>query len=311
MRPKFIILLFAFISLQTFAQGISVTDTVPISSPLLFGDANGVYFQTGKTASVGKVSINGEEKFIPIKDGKAYLTDELSFAGNLFYVGASDGSQLIHISKNKDGGHRIKQIPLWLSVVPPLLAIILALIFKEVIISLFMGIWSGAFIAGGLRLDSIYYFISSIFNVVKEFVIDALNDRGHISVIVFSLLIGGMVAIISKNGGMVGVVNVLTKYAKSAKSSQLVTWFLGIAIFFDDYANTLIVGNTMRPVTDKFRVSREKLSYIVDATAAPVAAIAFITTWIGAELGYIDDGLQQIGLDTQLTPYGVFKPICC
>ncbi len=306
MRPIITILLFAIFTIQTFAQGESVTDTSLIGSPVLNSDANGVYFQSGKSTNFGEVSINGDAQYLPIVDGKAYLTDEISFAGSMFYIEATQGSQLTHISKKKDGRHRIKQIPLWMSVIPPLLAIILALIFKEVIISLFIGIWSGAFIAGGLRLDSFYYFIASIFNVVKEFVIDALNERGHISVIVFSLLIGGMVAIISKNGGMVGVVNVLTKYAKSAKSSQLVTWFLGIAIFFDDYANTLIVGNTMRPVTDKFRVSREKLSYIVDATAAPVAAIAFITTWIGAELGYIDDGLQQIGLDTRLTPYGVF-----
>ncbi len=85
----------------------------------------------------------------------------------------------------------------------------------------------------------------------------------------------------------------------------MATWFLGIAIFFDDYANTLIVGNTMRPVTDKLRISREKLAYIVDSTAAPIAAIAFITTWIGAELGYIQDGVNAIpGLDASV--YGIF-----
>ena len=104
---------------------------------------------------------------------------------------------------------------------------------------------------------------------------------------------------------MSGVVNRLSEYAKSRRSGQLVTWFLGIAIFFDDYANTLIVGNTMRPVTDKLRISREKLSYIVDSTAAPVAAIAFVTTWIGAELGYIQDGVKVIsGLDASV--YQIF-----
>jgi Na+/H+ antiporter NhaC len=86
-----------------------------------------------------------------------------------------------------------------------------------------------------------------------------------------------------------------------------VTWLLGIAIFFDDYANTLIVGNTMRPVTDRFRISREKLAYLVDSTAAPVAAIAFVTTWIGAELGYIDSGLQVLrDFPFTMTPYAVF-----
>ena len=127
------------------------------------------------------------------------------------------------------------------------------------------------------------------------------------AVIVFSMLIGGMVAIISKNGGMAGVVQSLSRYAQGRKSSQFITWLLGVAIFFDDYANTLIVGNTMRSVTDRFRISREKLAYIVDSTAAPVAAVAFITTWIGAELGYIDDGMAHItDLTFDATPYAIF-----
>ena len=124
-----------------------------------------------------------------------------------------------------------------------------------------------------------------------------MNDADHLSVIVFSLLIGSMVAIISRNGGMNGIVNKLTRFANSARNTQLVTWFLGIAIFFDDYANTLIVGNTMRPVSDKYKISREKLAYLVDSTAAPVAAIAFVTTWIGTELGYIQDAIETLNLD--------------
>ncbi|MEZ5196957.1 MAG: hypothetical protein R2764_11285 [Bacteroidales bacterium] len=78
-----------------------------------------------------------------------------------------------------------------------------------------------------------------------------------------------------------------------------------MAIFFDDYANTLVVGNTMRPVTDRLRISREKLSYIVDSTAAPIASIAFVTTWIGAELSYIQDGISTLGINE--TPYDVFQ----
>jgi Na+/H+ antiporter NhaC len=119
------------------------------------------------------------------------------------------------------------------------------------------------------------------------------------------MLIGGMVALLSRNGGMQGVVVFLSKYANNTRSGQLVTWFLGIVIFFDDYANTLLVGNTMRPVTDRLRISRAKLAYLVDATAAPVASIAFISTWIGAELGYIKDGLKHIG-DLDIAPYQVF-----
>ena len=115
-----------------------------------------------------------------------------------------------------------------------------------------------------------------------------------------------MVAIISRNGGMAGVVERLTKFARTPRSAQGITWLLGVAIFFDDYANTLIVGNTMRSVTDRFRISREKLAYIVDSTAAPVASIAFITTWIGAELGYIGDGIEMVPALADTTPYAVF-----
>jgi Na+/H+ antiporter NhaC len=113
------------------------------------------------------------------------------------------------------------------------------------------------------------------------------------------------VAVISKNGGMKGMVNRIAKKAKTAKQGQMATYVLGVVIFFDDYANTLLVGNTMRPVTDRLRISRAKLAYLVDATAAPVASIAFISTWIGAELGYIKDGLKNIG-DIDMAPYQVF-----
>jgi len=109
-----------------------------------------------------------------------------------------------------------------------------------------------------------------------------------------------MVGIISRNGGMQCIVNHIVKWADSARHARLATASLGVAIFFDDYANTLVVGNTMRPVTDSMRVSRAKLAYIVDSTAAPVACIAIVTTWIGYEIGLIGDSLSKMqGLDTE------------
>ncbi len=199
----------------------------------------------------------------------------------------------------------INVIPLWLSIIPPLLAIFLALVFKEVVTSLLVGIFSGVLI---IKLYAGSFFaalLGSFTTMIDTYILNSLNDSGHLSIIVFSTLIGGMVSVISKNGGMQGVVNRISKHATTAKSGQLATWFLGIAIFFDDYANTLIVGNTMRPITDKLRISREKLAYLVDSTAAPIAAIAFITTWIGAELGYIESGIETIqGLDESV--YSIF-----
>jgi Na+/H+ antiporter NhaC len=139
--------------------------------------------------------------------------------------------------------------------------------------------------------------------------VKAMADEGHVSVILFSTLIGGIVALISKNGGMQAVVDKISRRANSPKSGQMATWFLGVGIFFDDYANTLVVGNTMRPLTDRLKISREKLSYIVDSTAAPIAAIALITTWIGAELGYIQSALDQINAGESVIeggPYIIF-----
>ncbi|MCB9231781.1 MAG: Na+/H+ antiporter NhaC family protein [Bacteroidia bacterium] len=200
---------------------------------------------------------------------------------------------------------KITAIPLWLSIIPPLLAIIMALVFREVISSLFMGIFVGA-VTIHMYLKGVLGIGSGLLAVLDTYILDAIADKDHVSVIVFSMLIGAMVAIISRNGGMQGVVDKISVIAKDARSGQLATWFLGVAIFFDDYANTLVVGNTMRPVTDRLKISREKLSYIVDSTAAPVAAIAFVTTWIGAELGYIKDGISTIGLSGDESPYSIF-----
>lgn len=207
-------------------------------------------------------------------------------------------SDTFRIKKN------VQPIPLWLSILPPLIAIFMALLFREVLSSLFIGIFSGAFIIYFYKDGAVGIF-SAFLAVLDEYIIKSLNNWDHLAVIIFSMTIGGMVTLISKNGGMQGVVDKISVYAKNARSGQFVTWLLGVIIFFDDYANTLVVGNTMRPVTDKLKISREKLSYLVDSTAAPIAAIAFVTTWIGAELGYIKDGVESIS-DLNESAYAIF-----
>ena len=318
----YIIFFFSLIGLKSNAQ---ITDSLPQQDSLLISiqsqeqivaELTGfeVLESQGKLKIISsevngpaKLEVNGKEQVFNFDKGTAEWEVNPDFKGELLFLKSGDKNQLIHVSRRKNRSLRFKNIPLWLSILPPLIAIALALIFKEVIISLFIGIWSGAFISGGLRIESFYYFLDSIFSVVYKYVISALSDADHMSIIVFSLLIGGMVAIISKNGGMAGVVQALSKYARSSRSSQFITWLLGVAIFFDDYANTLIVGNTMRSVTDKFKISREKLAYIVDSTAAPVSAVAFITTWIGAELSYIAGATENLaGFDADLTPYAIF-----
>lgn len=197
-------------------------------------------------------------------------------------------------------------IPAWWAVVPPLVAIIFALLFKEVLVALLTGIFIGAATLG-FYTGGISGVFSGFLAVLDHYILHALSDSDHLSVVLFSLFIGSIVAVISKNGGMKGVVNRIVKYAQTRRSGMLTTYFLGIAIFFDDYANTLVVGNTMRPVTDKLRISRQKLAYIVDSTAAPVSAIAFVTTWIGAELGYISTAIEKINENEELISEGVYS----
>ena len=146
--------------------------------------------------------------------------------------------------------------------------------------------------------------VTALLRLIDTNLFNAVIDPDHMYVIMFTLLIGGVVGVISKNGGTVGLANQITKLAKTPRSGMLASWFMGVIIFFDDYANSLIIGNMMRPITDKLKISREKLAYIVDSTAAPVASLVIVSTWIGYELGLIGEGLKAIG-STQ-NAYDVF-----
>ncbi|MCF6270528.1 MAG: Na+/H+ antiporter NhaC family protein [Melioribacteraceae bacterium] len=194
--------------------------------------------------------------------------------------------------------HYIRVIPGWLSIVPPLIAIFLALMLRQVIVSLSIGIFSGALIY--YNFDP----VTALLRFADTLILNVLIDKDHMFIILFTLLIGGVVGVISANGGTTGLAKQITKLAKTAKSGMISSWLLGILIFFDDYANSLIIGNMMRPITDKLKISREKLAYIVDSTAAPIASIVIISTWVGYEVGLISDGLNSIG--SSQNAYDVF-----
>ena len=243
---------------------------------------------------LSEILINGKSVPQKVKDGNYYIQYKFAEEETL-------NIQIGSFSYTKTSN----PIPLWMSILPPLIAIIMALWIREVFTALFIGILFGSTLIYFYQGSNLFIALfQGIFTFVDHYLLETLSDKGHLSIIIFSLLIGGMVNIITKNGGMKGVVNILSKHARSPRSGQLVTWVMGIAIFFDDYANTLVVGNTMRPVTDKLRISREKLAYLVDSTAAPIASIAFITTWIGAEISYIQNGLDALNLDE--SAYNVF-----
>jgi len=190
----------------------------------------------------------------------------------------------------------------WISVLPPVVAIALALILRQVIPALFLGIWIGAWALNGFSLIGLWLGLLETF---ETHIVSALADRDHAAVILFSMMIGGMVGIISRNGGLQGIVDLIVRFAADVRRASLATVAMGLAIFFDDYANTLVVGNTMRPVTDRLGISREKLAYLVDSTAAPVACLALVTTWIGYEVGLIRSALEDIP-DLEVNAYFVF-----
>ena len=196
----------------------------------------------------------------------------------------------------------LRVIPGWLSILPPLLAIFLALALRSVIPSLMLGIWFGATALISLSPTGAFRGLLEAFHV---HVAGALANSDHAMIILFSLMIGGMVGIVTRNGGMHGVVRLIMRKATDRISGQISVWLMGIAIFFDDYGNSLVVGNTARSVTDRLRISREKLAYIVDSTAAPITCVALATTWIGYEVGLIGDALKTIPEFTQ-NPYSVF-----
>jgi Na+/H+ antiporter NhaC len=179
----------------------------------------------------------------------------------------------------------------WIAVLPPLLAIVLALTLRQVLPALFAGLWLGSWAINGFSLAGLW---KGLLDTFQLHMLDALASREHAAIVLFTFMIGGMVGIISRNGGMQGIVNAIVSFADSARHACLATAAMGLAIFFDDYANTLVVGNTMRPVTDSMKVSRAKLAYIVDSTAAPVACVAVVTTWIGYEVGLISDALAGL-----------------
>lgn len=208
------------------------------------------------------------------------------------------GSYKFIIYEGQFSGISKTVLPGWFSIIPPLLAILLALLFRQVLVALFSGIYIG--------LLFIYDFnpLSAILRLIDTNLFNAVKDPDHVYIILFTLMIGGVVGVISKNGGTIGLANQITRFAKTPRSGMLSSWLMGLVIFFDDYANSLIIGNMMRPITDKLKVSREKLAYIVDSTAAPIASLVIISTWIGYELGLIGDGLNVISSD--LNPYEVF-----
>jgi Na+/H+ antiporter NhaC len=197
----------------------------------------------------------------------------------------------------------LRVIPGWLSVVPAVIAIAVALTLRNVVPALLLGLWFGAMTLRSFTLKGAGHGLLDSFQV---FVAGAMADFDRVSIILFTMMIGGMVGIITRNGGMASIVKSIVSRARTAIGGQVAVWLMGLMIFFDDYSNTLVVGNTARSLTDHLKISREKLAYIVDSTAAPVACLALITTWIGYQIGLVDQALRTIDELSHVQAYTVF-----
>jgi Na+/H+ antiporter NhaC len=192
---------------------------------------------------------------------------------------------------------KVPQQGKWYSIVPPLLAIALAFLTHRVLLSL--GV---AFVVGSLLTHvapsplSFYAWLDGL-ETVGIVLANTLNNRTNLQILAFIPPIFVMMQVVITSGGFEGILVWVSRWVKSGKSAQLATALMGIVCFIDDYANAIIVGTMMQPVTDRFRVSREKLAFIVDATSAPISGLAIISTWIAYEVGLFGDIARQLGID--------------
>ena len=289
---KFIVasLLAAFVPLSAFAIDIE-TPAVGLAGVPLDYSVSGL----PEGASV-QLAVGGETHTMTADvDGNASFEDVvIANAGNVEVV-ASSGAET--------ASKELRVIPGWVSVLPAVLAIAIALTLRNVIPALLLGLWVGATALQSFTLEGAGRGLLDSFQV---FVTGAIADFDRASIILFTMMIGGMVGIITRNGGMASIVRSIVSRAKTAIGGQVAVWLMGLMIFFDDYSNTLVVGNTARSLTDHLNVSREKLAYIVDSTAAPVACIALITTWIGYQIGLVDQALGSIDELSDVQAFSVF-----
>jgi Na+/H+ antiporter NhaC len=196
----------------------------------------------------------------------------------------------------------LRHLPGVLSILPPLFAILIAIAFRQALVALLGGIWLGALLIHDFNP------FTALLRTFDTYLPRTFVDPGHAAILLFTVALGGMVGVLSRSGGTRSLVDIVSRRARTRRSGMVATWVAGLVVFFDDYANCVLVGGTLRPLTDRLRISREKLAYIVDSTAAPVATVALVSTWIGYQVGLLDD-LFGNGYDLflDILPYSFYS----
>lgn len=245
------------------------------------------------------VDVDGEEVEYDLSDGDSAMEYVEGYADNL----SSDKSFEAHLS---DAIGKVREsigayATIW-SLLPPIIAILLALITKEVYSSLFIGILVGGVIYSGFNFEK------TVVHVFSDGFIGSVADSYNVGILIFLVMLGALVAMMNKAGGSAAFGRWTTKHIKTRIGAQLATILLGVLIFIDDYFNCLTVGSVMRPVTDKHKVSRAKLAYLIDATAAPICIIAPISSWAAAVAGFAkgSGAASGISLFVSAIPYNFY-----
>ena len=265
-----------------------------------------VVFATDEVLTVGAaaetsftVEIDGEATEYDLTDGESAQAYVDSYADNL----TNDKSFREHINTalEKVRESISKYATIW-ALIPPIIAIVLALITKEVYSSLIIGIVAGGFIFAGGNFET------AVNHVLFDGFVASLSDSYNMGIIIFLVLLGALVSMMNKAGGSAAFGRWAASHIKSRVGAQLATVALGCLIFIDDYFNCLTVGSVMRPVTDKQNISRAKLSYLIDATAAPICIIAPISSWAAAVAGFAKGAGADSGMSlfVQAIPYNFY-----
>jgi len=186
-----------------------------------------------------------------------------------------------------------------LSLITPFIAIVLSFITKQVVLSLAAAVFACATIINGGNI------FEGFLRTCDTYFVGTVAYSLNASLMLFILAVGGMIAVMSRMGGMQAMAVAMAKKAQGTKNVLIMTWILGLIIFFEDIANSLIVGPTMRPVADEAKVSREKLSYVIDSTAGPVTDMAPISSWVAHEIGMITLAFTSISMEAA-NVYGIF-----
>jgi Na+/H+ antiporter NhaC len=194
-------------------------------------------------------------------------------------------------------GAEVWRVPGRSALLPALVAIVVALLTRRTLLALFLGVFCGATTLAADSGPLLLAPLGGLWSIASVYLRDQILDQFRIEIVGFIVALIGMVGVMSRAGGMRGLVDGLLGFARTLRSSLLLTFGMGLALFFDDYANCMLVGSTMRPLTDRLRVSREKLAYIVDSTAAPVAGISLLSTWIAFQVSVYEAQLPSVGID--------------